>query len=320
MWRVCFLLLFLPVSVGAQEADAEARLAQGIELRRQGNDEEALARFTEAWEMSHAPRARAQMALAEQALGRWVDAERHLQEALAQQGDPWIEERRPLLQQAVTDIGTHLGSLEVRASVDGAEVIVDGNVVGTTPLAAVRLPIGTISLEVRAEGYVPIHRSVEVRAGLARETVSMVERPSEPSEAPEAAPQEPEPAEPRHAPEPAPVASRDPFWIAGAVALGAGVLAAGGGFVALGVREGHVQEFNSDRCLASGGTRYSMCAGAWDAGHLAEDLSIGLLVVGGAAAIAGAVLLGVGASTEDRSGVAISCAPLAGGLACAGRF
>ena len=58
------------------------------------------------------------------------------------------------------------GSLVVRASLDGATVFVDGQLVGTTPLAnPVSLAIGKHVLNLRAAEHEDIERAIEVQAG-----------------------------------------------------------------------------------------------------------------------------------------------------------
>jgi hypothetical protein len=320
-WLV--FLLLLPSVAYAQTDPAEAAIAEGLELRRQGQDVAALARFEEAWERSRSPRARAQMALAEQALGRWVEAEQHLREAL-ETSDPWIAERRALLEQALAAIGTHVGSLEVLTNVDGAEIFVDGALAGRTPLATIRVPAGTLALEVRADDHVAVRRTVAITAGrLVRETVRLVA--VEP--AAEAPPQVDEPrVEELPAPieEPAPIAPasslRDEVELGGALALALAGSSALAGFIALGVREGHVQQFNSDACLSATAPRRAVCSGELDAGRLAEDLAVGFLVGAGVTGVAAAVLLGLGATMTEPSTASVACVPSFGGLLCGGRF
>lgn len=52
---------------------------------------------------SHSPRALAQIALAEQALGRWVEAERDLRNVLHMSEDPSIARNRDTAQRAGGD-------------------------------------------------------------------------------------------------------------------------------------------------------------------------------------------------------------------------
>jgi hypothetical protein len=147
-------------------ADADALIAQGVALRTQQRDAEALALFERAHGMTPSPRALAQIALAEQALNRWVAAERHLREALASATDPWISRNQGPLRSALSVIDSHLGRLEVRTNVPGAELWVAAVREGTLPIAApLRVPVGALPIEVRAPGYVTQTRTVNITTG-----------------------------------------------------------------------------------------------------------------------------------------------------------
>jgi hypothetical protein len=179
-FRVCVLLVFAAYVGGgaarAAPASGDDAIARGLELRRSARDAEALEEFKRAYQLSPSPRALAQMGWAEQALGRWVDAEAHLDEALKAKGDPWVHKVHGRIEQSLAALATHLGSLEVTGSPAGADVNVDGRKVGTLPLrAAIRVPAGDVVLEVRAADFRPISRTVDVRARLlSRETVTLV--------------------------------------------------------------------------------------------------------------------------------------------------
>jgi hypothetical protein len=155
--------------------DAEALIARGIELREKGKDDEALALFKSAYAKSPTPRARAQVALAEQALGLWVAAESDLVAALAAEADPWITKNRSALEGALAVVRRRVGSLEVRGT-EGAEVLLDGVSLGTLPPPApFRVEAGRRTLELRANGFHSTTRAIEVPpGGVARETVSLV--------------------------------------------------------------------------------------------------------------------------------------------------
>jgi PEGA domain len=157
-------------------SDEEGLIGRGLELREKGDDEAALGAFRKAYELSKGARALAQVALAEQALGRWGTAEAHLGQAVARTDDRWIARNKPLLEQALTEIQGHLGSLQLSGGVAGAEVRINGETVGSLPLEApIRVPAGSVALEVRAQGFLPVVRTVSIPArGLARESVVLV--------------------------------------------------------------------------------------------------------------------------------------------------
>jgi hypothetical protein len=169
-------LVLAPARARGQDPDEARLVAQGVQLRVQGQDEAAFQLFTQAYERYHTPRAQAQLGLAAQALGRWAVAETHLQAALVADNDPWIVDKRAALQEALTVVRRRLGSLEVLADVTGAEVLVDGQSMGRLPLAGpLRLAAGTVVVQVQAAGYVPVQRPVLVSAGqLARESLRLV--------------------------------------------------------------------------------------------------------------------------------------------------
>lgn len=316
VWLVLTMCLVSAPALAQEPGAADALVAEGLELRREGRDAEALERFTRAYEASSSPRALAQMGLAEQALGRWLDAERHLDEALAVE-DAWIAERRPLLTEALSAIRGRLASVEASASVHGAELYLNGAPAGVLPLAApVRVVAGPIELEVRAEGHRSLRRTLEARGGqLVREhfELAAIEAPPPPA---------PEPAAPivAPAPAPAPAGARDPLWITGGIVAGVAALAVVSAGVAMGVREEDAQAFASNDCLPATGTRFDACSDRWARGHAAEDAAIGLFVTAGAIAAGAAVLFAVGASERGESHASLTCAPSIGGAVCAGRF
>jgi PEGA domain len=175
------LTLFGPSLVHAQAptgtSAADGLIEHGVELREQGHDDQALTLFRKAFAMSPSPRALAQMGLAEQALGQWGVAEQHLADALANANDPWVSSRKAVLTSAAAAIARHLGSLVVTGpGVTGGRVLLDGVDVGPLPLLApARVEVGQRLLEVRAPGYYPLARTVEITPGAtARENAPLV--------------------------------------------------------------------------------------------------------------------------------------------------
>ncbi|HET6150224.1 MAG TPA: hypothetical protein VFH68_21975 [Polyangia bacterium] len=162
------LVAILSTVVGAE---ARARpsddlVKQGLDQRRKGNDQEALELFRRAQELDPAPRNLAQMGLAEQALGSWSDAEAHLKGALKRGDDPWIRKNQVVLRTSLDAVAQHLGSLAVWGSPVGADVIVNGVAAGVLPLPGpLRVTAGSVSVTVRAKGFVGLSRVVAVAAG-----------------------------------------------------------------------------------------------------------------------------------------------------------
>jgi hypothetical protein len=175
-WVVsCVVAILIAVPLAVAAADADDLIRRGVELRRQQRDVEALELFQAAYEQSREPRALVQMGLAEQALGKWGAAHRHLRAGSQASSDPWIVKNRRAIDDALGVIARHVGRLDVRGSPPGAEVRVDGELIGKLPFPApVSVSAGGVAIDVRAEGYLAIARVSTVPAGvLMRETFDL---------------------------------------------------------------------------------------------------------------------------------------------------
>jgi hypothetical protein len=162
------VLAALPLSVarGAGSDDPENLIRQGIELRKAHDAEGAARAFQRAYDQVHTPRAAGQLGLAEQALGRWEDAERHVSEAVHATTDPWVAKNLTTLEDALGTIEAHLGRVEVLGGPEGAEVSVNGRTIGKLPLSeAVHVSAGEVDVELRAPGYVPAQRTLTIVGG-----------------------------------------------------------------------------------------------------------------------------------------------------------
>lgn len=186
------------------KAQAESLVQSGIQLRKQGNDEQALGLFKRALALDPTPKTRAQVGLAELALGYWADAEQSLSRALESGNDAWIQKNAAALRAALKEAQARLGTLEIAVNVAEVEVLIDGASRGTLT-GPLRLPAGIYSVEIRREGYHPAVRRVEVEpTKITRESLSL--SPVAASETPAAG--APVPAQPADAPNPtAPAAS-----------------------------------------------------------------------------------------------------------------
>lgn len=163
---VAVVLLALAGPALAQGDRAEAMIVEGVKLRRAHDDEGALRLFREAYALAPTPRAAAQMGLAEQALKRWVDAARHLGEALRATSDPWVAQYRTVLSESLRTVSKEVGQIEVGGEPEGAEVRVNGEPRGRVPaLEAIPVNPGSVHIEVRKPGYLPSTLSVTVAAG-----------------------------------------------------------------------------------------------------------------------------------------------------------
>jgi PEGA domain len=154
-----------PAQAGPAE-EAETLIKRGVALRRQRNDGAALQQFRRAYELSPSGKAAAQMGLAEYQLRLWVEADKHLAEALRYRSDGWVRTNRELLVQSLKTVARHVGRLVVGGEPAGADVFLNGQNAGTIPLRepATVVP-GPVHVEVRSAGYTAASLSVVVPAG-----------------------------------------------------------------------------------------------------------------------------------------------------------
>ncbi len=312
-------------------AEADKAITHGVELREKGKDEEALDEFRHAYSLQPSPKARAQMALAEQALGMWVLAEEHLREAIRSVEDPFVAKHKAALTTALATIGQHLGSLEIRGEAPGAEVFIDGAKAGTLPFREPkRVEAGMRNLEVRSPGFYPVSRVVRVPAGeTARETIELhAQRPNDPppdqppAPAARTAPPVRENAwatEPPRAREEGGGAVRTIGW----VFMGTSVALLSMGVVGQFVRQGQIASYNEDKsCPGQGSaTQPPACADLVRTSQTWNTVSIVGFIGAGVFLSSGVVLVLVGGSSSSSHAkntppAQIACGP----TGCAGVF
>lgn len=262
------------------DAATDTAIDKGLDLREAGRDAEALEIFRQAYLQSKEPRALAQIALAEQALGQWVEAEAHLQQALATR-DAWIDARRTPLEGALAAIQKRLAKLTVVIpEVEGAEIRINGKVVGRSPLAKpISVAAGSVVVQVEAEGYFPMSRSRELAPeSVAQESFTLVSRP--PTEAVAATPSVPAPTPVTTAPDAAAEAdltsSGGPnLTVPAVVATGGAVAALGTGVAFLLIRNDNIDAYNDDaQCVFGNLSRQERCGDKLNAADDAEVIAI----------------------------------------------
>jgi len=194
---VCSLVTVTVAVPAASANEADDLLKKGTELRRQGRDMEALSEFQKALRLQDSARALAQVALAEQALGLWVDANLHLGQALQRQTDSWIKKNRATLETARDTIRGHICHVDLWGTPAGADVVIDGKRAGSLPEVDTWVAPGEISYEVKAPGFARAQRTLKTPEGmLVREHVELRPVAAEPAVASAPAPAELPPAPP----------------------------------------------------------------------------------------------------------------------------
>lgn len=281
-----------PVAAPVTPAD-EAEHARAIELRRLHRDTEARDVFHAIYARTGEPRALARQASAEASLGEWALADEHLTAALERADDPWIAQNRAGLQTDLEAFRQRLGLLDVTTSADHAELWIDGARAATLPLEhPLRVRAGTVTFEVRAEGFAPATRTVTTTPGariLTRERVNLAP----------AAPAAPTVAASAPAVLVAPVAAHSeaprswftPLHVAGLSLAGLGVIGIGVGIAGQVIKSGHEATLDREPCASDAMYATPPCAAAVGDADSASTLSLVGFVTGGALALGGVVLM-----------------------------
>lgn len=322
--RAGCLAFALTTAAPLHAQDADALLREGLALRTAGRDADALRRFEAAYALRPSATAAAQLGAAHQALGHWVDAERLLQQALADRGDSWIQRNRQALTAALARVARRLGALDVVGPA-GAELYVDRARVGTLPLAApLRVPAGVVTLELRAEGFEPATRRAVIEPdGATRESFDALQpvdagvapAPVAPEVTPSLPPRAPEVPVVAPPPRPAPLVERPGRGsVAGAIFLGLGALSLGVLVGAFAAERRSADNFNRGCALPPGDAVCQGLAADFDAWRITWAVA---LPVGLSLGALGAWLM---TRPAPARGVAWGCAPAGASVLCAVRY
>lgn len=166
VWAALSVALLLAAAPSAQAADdPETLIRQGVTLRRQGQEAVAYGYIRRAYDIAPTPRTAAQLGLVELALGRNLDAEQHLSEALAKP-DPWIDQNAEALQKSWGMASKLLGRVKVVGSPRGARVRSEDRPPMFVPAdGQVWVTPGRVSLTIEAPGQSPQKKEISVAAG-----------------------------------------------------------------------------------------------------------------------------------------------------------
>jgi hypothetical protein len=316
------------VACAEDAGDDQGHIQRGVELRRAGRDREALAEFEAAWALRRTPRARAQIGLAQQALGNWREAESALDDALGATDDGWVARYRESLLRARSVVETHLAWLYVESKVWGAALSLDGQPTRALPLdAPLRVETGVVRFELRAPGYLPVIRTIVVKPNdRVHEIVDL-----EPVAPAGSTPQRTEPTASAGtatvgASGTAASVARDGGsqggWdrrTAGILTLGGATLFALAGVGAWRVRTNDILYWNDNsRCEVGTQSREQNCGQYKDAANVALVVEIAGFSMSIVTAGVATWLL---ATSQSKPSVGVSCSPwLGAGVACSGAF
>ena len=187
---IIVLISLVSLAIPARAAEsADQLIRKGLEMRKRGDDLGALPLFEQAYKLSPTPRAAAQRAFCAQALGRWTQVESDLTEALKSPDDAWVKKNRGAIDESLREAKMKVAVIEVVGEPPGADVLVNGKVVGQLPLARpLRIEAGEIDVELRAEGHRPSLKSLHVVGGQYQRIAVRADLDAAPSAAPAPAP------------------------------------------------------------------------------------------------------------------------------------
>lgn len=293
---VALLSILLTGNARAQTSSSEM-VDKGIQLRREHRDAEALELFRQAYQRNPAPRVKAQIGLAEQALAQWVEAERDLGQALAAGQDPWIADHAEALKAALAAIQQHLASLSIETNAAGAELWLNGLPAGQLPVAPLRVVAGTVNVEIRSKDFETLRKSIAVEPGKSLTERIVLTTPAAP-----APPAEGAPAEERR-PDTPPPTMRFFAW---------GTLSAAGAFLGSAVVAEFMREYNANRynddglCFQPGlGSRDKQCGAYRGRAEAAQTIETIGYVAAGALGVASVVLFLTGPTSPNSKSTAI---------------
>jgi PEGA domain-containing protein len=126
----------------------------------------ALAEFGQAYTASKDPRLLFNMAICEKELHRYARMKSTLEQFLREGGTAMTSETRATVDEALSAIRPLVASVRLTVSEAGATVSVDGDDVGTTPLAApIMVELGRHQLSVKKAGFVTLEPTIETPGG-----------------------------------------------------------------------------------------------------------------------------------------------------------
>jgi hypothetical protein len=162
---VVVLLMALVVPAVAFAQDAKALKADGDAAMDRLDFQQALDKYNQAYEKSHDPAILYNRARALQSLNRMPEALDEL-ERFEREAPADLKGKVPL-NQLLSEYRGRVGTIALKTDVQGARVLIDGKLVGMTPLpnGTIRINSGKVTLEVVAEGYETYRESIDVRPG-----------------------------------------------------------------------------------------------------------------------------------------------------------
>jgi len=152
-------------SVVAATDRARALHLEGAALFEQKKYDQAYVAFVAAWALKRHPQIAANLADCEVKLGKYRDAAEHFMFMVRDpKGEAQSEEKQEA-QRRLKEVQAKIGTLAITVNVGGAEVLVDGKSMGTSPLQEpIFVDPGSHTVEARKEGFPSARMTTTVAA------------------------------------------------------------------------------------------------------------------------------------------------------------
>lgn len=144
---------------------ARVLVDQGNALFKRGNHSQALKRFEEAYQAFRSPKILLNIAETHRALHQMAKATRFYDQFLRENelaDDASVVQR---VRDRLRDLEPSVGRLQIECSEDGAEVVIDDEAIGSTPVRPWAVEPGVHRFSVRKPGFETYLGSVATRAG-----------------------------------------------------------------------------------------------------------------------------------------------------------
>ncbi len=143
-------------------AEARRHFEVGLTLLKEKNFSAALGEFRESYAMAGRPSALRNMAQCQREMHQFAAAFASLERLLATHGTDVKRPDKLAIQRAIEELRQLTAIVDVRVTPAGADVFVDGEKLGQTPLEHYRIDSGIRKLRVQKMGFDPLERDVEV--------------------------------------------------------------------------------------------------------------------------------------------------------------
>lgn len=162
----------------ARTEEARRHFKNGVKLFQDGHYAGALAEFEAAYALKPGAASLKNVALSQKALYRYAEAADTLRKVLTQHGAELTEDERRVVQQAIDELASLVGSIVLRVSPPSAKVTLDGRPVDAAQWSeGIHLNVGEHTVAAEAPGYAKVNRTIRVAGGQKNVPVDLALQP-----------------------------------------------------------------------------------------------------------------------------------------------